>query len=118
MRHRHRGQKKIVVDGVSYRWNFGGGYEVENRWAIFIWCEGVSEPGVAVLVRHRDFWLDISDDNRKFDPDDYRPIKPSLIRELILRAQEFGWQPGQTPKQMVFDHDWETFTDYKAVAKG
>ncbi len=117
MRHRHRG-RKIVVDDVSYRWNFGRGYEVEDRWAIFIWCEGVSEPGVAVLVRHRDFWVDISDDNRKFDPDDYRPIKPSLIRELILRAQEFGWQPGQTPKQMVFDYDWENFTVYKTVTKG
>ena len=106
---------------MTYRWNFGRGYKAEDRWAMFIWCEGVSEPGIAVLIRHRDYWLDFSEFNsgkRQFDPDDYKPIKPSLVRELILLAKQWGWQTGQTPKQMVFDYDWEKFTVYEMAAKG
>lgn len=117
MRHRHRG-RKIVVDDVSYRWAFGAGFGDEDYVGLFIWCEGVREPGIAVRVRLRDFWLDISDDNRQLDPDDYRQIKPSLVRELVLWAQQWGWQPGQSPGQMVFQYDWKTFTVYKAVVKG
>jgi hypothetical protein len=60
VRHRHRG-RKIVIDDVTYRWAFGAGFADDDYTGLFIWCEGVREPGIAVRVRLRDFWLDIAD---------------------------------------------------------
>jgi hypothetical protein len=69
------------------------------------------DSGIAVHLPCRDYFWDLPNIDKKllkFDAANYRPVRPSDIRAIILAAQGQGWQPGSTSPQMVFDYDWES----------
>jgi hypothetical protein len=101
--------RSINIDGIAFQWAISSRAQPETgRIRLFVKSQNGGDKGILVYVPCRDFWLDISDSG--LDPSNYRPLKPSDVRAIIVAAIKADWEPGITRKQLTFDYDWKQLT--------
>lgn len=96
----NKGTRKITVDAEYYRWVVSP----DSGYLVLV-VEHLTSAGqrIAVTIPSRDYWLDFKDLTHgkiEYDPKDYRPITPALVRKIILDALELGWSPQSAGKEI------------------
>jgi hypothetical protein len=111
---RRKGSRPIRVNGATYRWTVSASVQATSGTVVVVVrSESPVDPGIAVHVPCRDFYLDlpgIDPGAMEFDADNYRPIRPADVRAIILAAREQGWTSGKADGQLVFDYDRSRLT--------
>jgi hypothetical protein len=78
-----KGTRKIVVNDRAYRWRVSS---ADGQWLAIV-VEGEQGEGQRMVSQ----WYD------------YRTaISPGLVREVVLRALENGWEPDRRGPERVF----------------
>lgn len=93
-----RNSRRIVVDGVEYRWTVSLGRLDEHGTGLLSITIDAEEPGgelLSIRTKSRDYWLDFADLGGKirWKPDNYPVVKPGLVKQLVCMARSAGWSP-------------------------
>lgn len=88
-----KGTRRIVVDGVGYRWNLRGRptYCQALGWAPLTFVAELAERPAAVLVvslpfAHPSNWLGLPSGT----------VRPAMVAAAIRRALTGGWRPSES----------------------
>jgi hypothetical protein len=98
-----RGTRRIVVDGVAYRWVVSP----DDGYLVLV-AELADEPGqrLEAFFRYHDVYEPLGEGVLRI-VGQRRSIRPGVVRAVILAALGRGWQPSQRGIQPFRMHDAE-----------